>query len=65
MSKATMHRFIRRPEDKGLRLVTCSRCARNFGHGTSQVRSKVLFHFCAICWKEFRDECDRFMQAVA
>jgi hypothetical protein len=59
------YRRTRKPEDRGLRLVTCSQCGCAFGHGTSQVRHKVLFHFCSDCWTKFRDRCDRFMQKAA
>jgi hypothetical protein len=52
---------VRIIKDHGMRLVTCSCCSCIFGHGTSQVYRKVLFHFCAACWTRFRDRCNDVM----
>jgi hypothetical protein len=45
-----------------VRLVNCSRCGCRFGHGTSQVYRKILFHFCAACWGRHRSECNSVME---
>lgn len=45
-----------------IRLVDCSLCSARFGHGTSQVFRKILFHFCVGCWTRQRAKCNDFMQ---
>ena len=48
-----------------MRLVFCSRDNRLIrGHGTTRVMRKLVFHFCARCWRN-REDCEAHMRRVA
>lgn len=45
-----------------MRHVTCTRCGRPTGYGTSRVLRKIIFHFCFKCWRLNRPNCEELMQ---
>lgn len=48
-----------------MRDVWCSHCNRLIrGHGTTRVLSKLVFDFCAPCWRQ-RENCEAFMRRAA
>jgi len=49
------------PKPKTGRIVTCSNCSNGTSHGTTQVYRKIVFHFCAGCWKGLRASCNQRM----
>lgn len=52
------------PDSLGMRLVSCTSCACQFGHGTTQVYHKIVFNFCARCWMNHRERCNHLMEAA-
>jgi hypothetical protein len=54
-------------EQKGacMRPILCYQCSTVFrGKGTSRVMRKLLFHFCAKCWRD-RRACELHMIRTA
>jgi hypothetical protein len=48
-----------------VRDVFCNRCNVIVrGHGTTRVLSKLVFDFCASCWRN-REDCEAFMRHAA
>lgn len=48
----------------GMRKVYCSmHCAGFRGHGTTRVMNKIVFHFCARCWRD-RMACEARMRQI-
>jgi hypothetical protein len=48
-----------------VRPVKCNKCFHIFrGKGMSRVMRKILFHFCAKCWRD-RNACEELMRKVA
>jgi phosphatidylserine/phosphatidylglycerophosphate/cardiolipin synthase-like enzyme len=49
-----------------MRAILCSLHGQKFrGHGISLVLRKLVFHFCAHCWRGKRDACESFMAKIA
>jgi hypothetical protein len=48
-----------------MRPILCAKCNSIFrGKGTSRVMRKLLFFFCAKCWRD-RDACEELMRSIA